>query len=157
MGRRFGLGKMRRALRDMPSDEIPDGGRTRRNIDVNRRFQIYERDKCLCVWCFESKTFDNLTLDHIVPWSEGGTERTYNLVTACEECNTKRGNKSIWEFAMETADGDVETAKAIINRVIKHWFPGRNSAAWDFALEVAAGDKVKAHKILKRFRKNRRI
>ena len=37
-------------------------------------------------------------LDHIVPRSRGGTNRVSNLVVACHECNTGKGNKQVEDF-----------------------------------------------------------
>jgi hypothetical protein len=36
----------------------------------------------------------NMTLDHIIPKSKGGTNIQSNLIGACESCNTKKGSKT---------------------------------------------------------------
>lgn len=55
--------------------------------DVRRR--VYARDHFRCQWC--ARTW-NLQLDHIVPWSAGGSDDESNLRTLCAPCNTDRSN-----------------------------------------------------------------
>ncbi|KAH7405326.1 hypothetical protein KP509_15G065700 [Ceratopteris richardii] len=44
---------------------------------------------------------DNLTVDHVIPYSRGGEWNWRNLVTACSVCNTKKGNKTLEESNMQ--------------------------------------------------------
>jgi hypothetical protein len=65
-------------------------------IRQKRRLEIYCRDGMSCRYCgvgVESGII--LTLDHVVPVSDGGTNRTDNLITACSPCNSRRGAMSI--------------------------------------------------------------
>lgn len=41
-----------------------------------------------CFWCLKQT---KLTKDHIVPHSMGGSNRMFNIVMACYECNQSRG------------------------------------------------------------------
>lgn len=59
------------------------------SIKANRRRMVYERDGGCCVTC---GTTEDLTLDHIVPRSKGGTNAVDNLQTMCRSCNTEKGN-----------------------------------------------------------------
>ena len=38
---------------------------------------------------------ENLTIDHIIPLSKGGTNNPDNLQTLCSSCNKKKSNKVI--------------------------------------------------------------
>ncbi len=55
---------------------------------------IYHRDHMDCVICrcvFPVDPFGRgLTLDHVIPRSQGGSDRPDNLVTACWDCNSAR-------------------------------------------------------------------
>jgi len=53
-----------------------------------------KRDHYICLWCGRPAT----TVDHIVPSSKGGSDLPQNLLAACMECNTKRGNRSAFSY-----------------------------------------------------------
>lgn len=59
-------------------DPIPD--------DLRRA--VYERDDNRCVRC---GAVDDLTLDHVRPWSLGGPDTFENLQTLCRRCNSSKG------------------------------------------------------------------
>jgi CRISPR/Cas system Type II protein with McrA/HNH and RuvC-like nuclease domain len=68
-----------------------------RTLRANRS-RIYKRDGFECVYCGSSK---NLTLDHVIPRSRGGTNEWTNLVTSCFKCNSKKGDKTPEEAKMK--------------------------------------------------------
>ncbi len=57
---------------------------------VNRR-EILRRDKHTCQYCGSTK---RLTIDHIIPRSKGGNNSWDNVVTACEHCNSHKGDRT---------------------------------------------------------------
>jgi len=59
-------------------------------IVLSRR-NIMKRDHSVCQYC-GSKS--DLTLDHVLPKSRGGKDTWENLVTACNKCNVKKGNRT---------------------------------------------------------------
>jgi 5-methylcytosine-specific restriction endonuclease McrA len=70
-------------------------------ISPTRRLAIYIRDNYHCVYC--NKDLKNVspnerTLDHIVPVSKGGSNKSTNLITSCKKCNSSRRNISIYKF-----------------------------------------------------------
>jgi len=67
-----------------------------KNLRVNRA-RIYKRDSFQCVYCGSNK---NLTIDHVLPKSRGGSNRWTNLVTCCGNCNRKKGDKTPHEAGM---------------------------------------------------------
>ena len=73
-------------------------------IRQERRLAIYLRDGLACCYCGSSlEDGALLTLDHVLPRSKNGTDDTSNLVTACEKCNSVRGNRSVEEWAHAVA------------------------------------------------------
>lgn len=58
---------------------------------------ILIRDNFKCVYCLTNK---NLTIDHLIPKSKGGKNDWLNLVTCCESCNKKKGDKTLEESNM---------------------------------------------------------
>lgn len=53
------------------------------------RARIYARDGHACVWCGAGAPA-KLTLDHLIPRALGGSNRYWNLITACAGCNSRR-------------------------------------------------------------------
>ena len=48
-----------------------------------------------CAYCGSR---EDLTLDHVVPLSRGGTHAIDNLVAACKPCNSRKGSRDELEF-----------------------------------------------------------
>lgn len=73
-------------------------------IRKDKRLAIYLRDGMACCYC-GSVLEDGitLTLEHIQPRSEGGTNHESNLVTACRKCNSSRGNRDQAAFCEAVA------------------------------------------------------
>lgn len=67
-----------------------------RSLRPNRT-RIYKRDNHECVYCGSKK---DLTLDHVLPKSRGGTNEWTNLVTSCFKCNLKKSNRTPEEAKM---------------------------------------------------------
>ncbi|MFJ3037761.1 HNH endonuclease [Streptomyces tendae] len=59
-------------------------------IPAEQRRRIYDRDGNACLLC---GTTDDLTLDHIHPWSLYGPDTDDNLRTLCRPCNSSKGAK----------------------------------------------------------------
>ena len=71
-------------------------------IRPDKRLAIYLRDDFRCAYCgqdLRGESPHNITLDHLVPVSQGGSNGEDNLVTACRSCNCSRGARSISDFA----------------------------------------------------------
>jgi hypothetical protein len=60
----------------------------RADIPPAIRAAVYERDGFACVTCGSG---DDLTLDHIKPWSLGGADTVENFQTMCRSCNSAKG------------------------------------------------------------------
>lgn len=86
--------------------------RLRRFIHVPRKFRrqvtntfLFARDNYRCQFCgryqFELKFRECLTRDHLVPLSRGGTNEWTNVITACSNCNTRKGNRLPGECGMQ--------------------------------------------------------
>lgn len=53
------------------------------------RFNVFLRDDFQCQYCGGT---EDLTFDHVIPRSKGGTTGWENIVAACESCNTTKGH-----------------------------------------------------------------
>ena len=54
------------------------------------RFNVFLRDSFECQYCGAA---DDLTFDHLVPRSRGGTTAWDNVVAACAPCNIRKGGR----------------------------------------------------------------
>jgi DNA-directed RNA polymerase subunit RPC12/RpoP len=64
----------------------------RAQIPLALRLEIYARDGYQCVTC---GSIVDLSLDHIHPWSLGGSDERENLQTMCRPCNSRKGAKVV--------------------------------------------------------------
>ena len=69
----------------------------RLRVRVNRQ-RILKRDNHSCVYCGNKR---DLTIDHLIPKSKGGKNTWDNLVTCCISCNSKKGDKMLYETNMK--------------------------------------------------------
>ena len=75
------------------------GGVPRVEVVFSRR-NLYRRDGHACQYCGQVLSTEALTLDHVVPRSQGGPRSWENIVTACQPCNGKKANLSCDEAGM---------------------------------------------------------
>ena len=55
--------------------------------------KLFARDRHVCAYCGGHFHFDELTREHVVPVSRGGTDSWMNCITACRACNGRKGNR----------------------------------------------------------------
>lgn len=58
------------------------------------RENVYLRDDYTCQYCTKRFPVKDLTLDHVIPASKMGPKTWNNVVTACRECNHRKGNRT---------------------------------------------------------------
>ena len=74
-------------------------------IRREKRLAIYLRDGLCCAYCGSTiEDGASLTLDHLRPYSEQGSNHESNLITCCQKCNSARGSRSIDQFAAKVAE-----------------------------------------------------
>jgi len=67
-----------------------------KNVVMTRQ-NIFKRDHGVCQYCGSR---ERLTIDHVVPKSRGGKSIWDNLVTACQRCNSLKGDQTPEEAGM---------------------------------------------------------
>ena len=63
------------------------------------RVEVFARDGFTCQYC--GRHTKDLTLDHVVPRSQGGGHNWLNVVSACKNCNRKKGGRTPAEAGMK--------------------------------------------------------
>lgn len=66
-----------------------------------KRLAVYQRDLYRCKLCGKQLTYEDATLDHVIPRSRGGSGALNNLVTACKPCNQWKDDKMMREHGYE--------------------------------------------------------
>jgi 5-methylcytosine-specific restriction endonuclease McrA len=69
----------------------------RKGIAFSKK-NVFKRDNYTCQYC--GKMGPDLTIDHIIPRSLGGTTFWENVVVACQACNVRKGNRRLDETGM---------------------------------------------------------
>ena len=77
-----------RIVRLLLYDRLP-----KRRVTFNRR-NIFARDDSRCQYCGKRFVSSELSLDHVVPRSQGGQATWDNIVCACLKCNVHKGGRT---------------------------------------------------------------
>jgi 5-methylcytosine-specific restriction endonuclease McrA len=62
-------------------------------VKFNRR-NIFARDNNQCQYCGKRHQTTELSLDHVIPRSQGGQSTWENIVCSCLACNVKKGGRT---------------------------------------------------------------
>jgi 5-methylcytosine-specific restriction endonuclease McrA len=98
----------------------------RHRVPFSRR-NISQRDRHQCQYCGARPPMGDLTVDHVVPRSEGGRSTWENCVLACLRCNRRKANRTLIESGMRLLRAAREP----------HWSPclaiplGKRRASWE--------------------------
>jgi 5-methylcytosine-specific restriction endonuclease McrA len=69
------------------------------HVKLNRR-NLMARDRNRCQYCGHIFPTSELSLDHVVPRSQGGGDSWENLVCACVACNARKGGRTPVQASM---------------------------------------------------------
>ena len=72
--------------------------RPRPRVRLTRR-EVFVRDQFTCQYC--GITSKELTVDHVIPRHRGGRHIWTNVVSACHNCNHRKGGRSVEEAQMK--------------------------------------------------------
>lgn len=83
-----------KVIRLLAYDRLP-----RNEVKLNRR-NIFARDHNRCQYCGGRFASSDLSLDHVIPRSQGGGASWANLVCCCVKCNTRKGGRTPRQASM---------------------------------------------------------
>lgn len=93
--------------------------------------------------------FSLLSIDHIVPYSKGGTDEIENLIACCANCNSRKGNNNSLFFRIKetkslntteydflnslvTVEDRIEKIRILINLIESKDFPSAISCSQEY-------------------------
>jgi 5-methylcytosine-specific restriction endonuclease McrA len=62
-------------------------------VTFSRR-NVAKRDHYTCQYCGAQPGVESITVDHVLPRSQGGTSSWTNCVAACETCNARKADRT---------------------------------------------------------------
>lgn len=117
-----------KVIRLLGYDKLP-----RQDVKLNRR-NIFARDHNLCQYCGEKFPTSELSLDHVVPRTQGGLSTWTNLVCACTRCNARKGGRTPTQAKMHLIRKPVKPNR---NPVISLRLGSDKYASWRAFLDHA--------------------
>jgi 5-methylcytosine-specific restriction endonuclease McrA len=104
--------------------------RDTRKRKITRR-AVFARDSWTCQYC---GTRANLTVDHVIPRSKGGTSSWDNIVASCAPCNRRKGDRLLRDSGMKLRREPRVPSPNVLIQVASPTIP----AAWRAYLPEAA-------------------
>lgn len=113
--------------------------RVPRNTVTFSRRNVFKRDRYTCQYCGHRPGSDFLTIDHILPRSQGGESSWLNCVLACVKCNHRKANRTPEQAGMPLSQQPIRprwTPVYAARRVrVQSWSKFISEAYWDTELE----------------------
>jgi 5-methylcytosine-specific restriction endonuclease McrA len=75
-------------------------GQGNRKVSFSRR-NVFKRDRYTCQYCGRQPGNDELTIDHVLPRSQGGASSWENCVLACLNCNKVKADRTPEQVPMK--------------------------------------------------------
>lgn len=107
-----------------------------REVKFNRR-NLFARDNNICQYCGKRFSTSELSLDHVIPRSKGGTNGWENMVCACVRCNVKKGGRTPAEAHLHLIRSPVKPRR---NPVVSIKLSDRRYSSWKQFLDAAYWD-----------------
>ncbi len=109
-------------------------------VKFNRK-NIFARDKNICQYCGKRFPTSELSLDHVVPRTQGGISTWKNIVCACTDCNKHKGGRRPVEAGMKLIRKPVQPKHCPIIQLklgsnkYQSWKQFLDNAYWSVPLE----------------------
>ncbi|MGE0606875.1 MAG: HNH endonuclease [Pirellulales bacterium] len=114
-------------------DRLPEAA-----VAFSRR-NIFKRDHFTCQYCHVQPGTDELSIDHVLPRSQGGTSTWENCVLACVSCNKRKADRTPIQAGMKLRVQPIRPTwkplYAAHNVRIASWSKFVSEAYWNVELE----------------------
>jgi 5-methylcytosine-specific restriction endonuclease McrA len=124
-----------RVIRLLGYEKLP-----KQTVKFNRR-NIFARDNNQCQFCGRKFPTSELSLDHVVPRSQGGQSTWENIVCACVECNVRKGGRTPKQAHMGLIRKPEKPKRSpmlnlkLTNRKYQSWRTFLDNAYWSVELK----------------------
>ena len=124
-----------KVIRLLSCDRYPD-----RMVRFNRR-NVFARDESKCQYCGQRFPTHELSIDHVVPVSQGGQTVWYNVVCCCVECNKRKGGRTPRQAGMKLIQPPVKPKRSpmltlkLRSPKYQSWNQFIDNAYWSVPLE----------------------
>ena len=113
--------------------------RPRQSAVTFSRRNLFKRDHLTCQYCGVRPGSEELTIDHIIPRSQGGLTTWDNCVLACVSCNARKANRLPEAAGMKLRKAPIRPAwKPLYDAStvrIASWSRFLSEAYWSVSLE----------------------
>ena len=126
---------MPRVIRLLDYEKLP-----KQTVKFNRR-NIFARDNNQCQYCGKKFPTSELSLDHVLPRSQGGTSTWENIVCACVELQRPQGrpHAEAGPHAPDPQAGEAEAQPAanlkLTHKKYQSWKTFLDNAYWSVELK----------------------
>ena len=109
-------------------------------VKFNRR-NIFLRDENRCQYCGHKFPTHQLSLDHVIPRSQGGLTNWENIVCACLKCNVRKGGRTPVEAGMKLKHKPVKPKRSpalsqqLVSVKYQSWKSFLDEAYWTVELQ----------------------
>lgn len=107
-------------------------------IRLSRR-NLFKRDKLECQYCGVTPGSQELTIDHVIPKSQGGQTVWENCVLSCINCNRKKADKTLNQAGMKLRKKPVKPVANSFHyqtmKPIKSWEAFLGESYWSVELQ----------------------
>jgi 5-methylcytosine-specific restriction endonuclease McrA len=124
-----------RIIRVLTYSKVP-----KHQVKFNRR-NLFARDQNRCQYCGRKMSTSELSLDHVIPRSHGGTTSWENLVCCCLECNVKKGGRTPEQAHMKLVHKPVRPNRSPVVTIklseakYRSWKQFLDAAYWNVELK----------------------
>lgn len=113
----------------------------RQNAVTFSRRNLFKRDHTTCQYCGARPGSEELTIDHIVPRSQGGLTTWENCALACVPCNARKANRTPDQAGMKLRKVPIRPAWKPLydaNSIrIASWSRFLSEAYWNVTLDAS--------------------
>ena len=106
-------------------------------VTFSRR-NIFKRDHFTCQYCGVQPGGEELTIDHVLPRSQGGTSTWTNCVLACVSCNKRKADRTPQQARMKLRKPPVRPSwnplYAVHNARLASWSKFVSEVYWNVEL-----------------------